>query len=125
MTSYNLVPQLGKSSHSVGKIVLKRSKVDKASLICLDGQQRLTTVSLLAAVFRDEALKELAALEGEVGEQVNNVKNRLSNLVEQLEGILYINGEANMSSRYTQLKLYIIGQLLFFIFGYLQSFLYF
>merc|ERR1719319_1444046 len=98
MTSYNFVPMLGKSTDSVGKIVLKRSKADEASLICLDGQQRLTTVSLLAAVFRDQALKELAALEEEGGEPANNVRHRLKKLVDQLEEILFLNVEKTRAS---------------------------
>jgi len=50
--------------HRVGKVTFKERPASpgvRGSLICIDGQQRITTISLLCAAVRDKCLGELAA----------------------------------------------------------------
>ena len=96
-TSYNFAPVLGMSSHSVGNLVMKRSQGERTSMICLDGQQRLTTASILAAVFRDEAYKELKELDNDVG---GEMKNSLEKLIDQMDSLLFLDVGSARKQRY-------------------------
>eukprot|EP00211_Chloroparvula_japonica_P001949 CAMPEP_0119126336 /NCGR_PEP_ID=MMETSP1310-20130426/5301_1 /TAXON_ID=464262 /ORGANISM="Genus nov. species nov., Strain RCC2339" /LENGTH=469 /DNA_ID=CAMNT_0007116489 /DNA_START=141 /DNA_END=1550 /DNA_ORIENTATION=- len=53
--------------HRVGKIIVKVSPslADEQALICIDGQQRITSLSLVLATLRDAALRERAVLSAE------------------------------------------------------------
>ncbi len=73
--------------HNSGNVVVKRSEAEaeaddegKAAWIVIDGQQRLTTTSLLVASLRDAAIKEEGA--------------RRTKLVRKLERVLYTDAEA-------------------------------
>ena len=39
--------------HNSGNVVVKRSAAEDGNWICIDGQQRITTASLLVAAIRD------------------------------------------------------------------------
>ena len=77
--------------HRVGKIVFKKSEVDDA-LLCIDGQQRITTNTLLLSAFRDAALQVLIDANDQ-GDHDAASKARL--LADKINAVLYHDPDAS------------------------------
>ena len=86
--------QVAKLEHFFGTLVLQ-STLDPRGNAIIDGQQRLTAVSLTLGLLKAEMVRLIEVIRAAGGQQVDGLVGRLSGHIQQLDGCLFCPPDVN------------------------------